>query len=73
MAAVLPKHARITGAPRAKLTAEIKKAYGKGASIRELAQQHGRSYGFVHRLLTEAEVTLRGRGGPMRKAAAKRK
>lgn len=73
MAAVLPKHARITGTPRAKLSTELKKAYAKGASIRELAEQHGRSYGFVHRLLTEADVALRGRGGAARKAAGKRK
>ncbi|MEV0391444.1 helix-turn-helix domain-containing protein [Nonomuraea sp. NPDC050643] len=30
---------------------------------RELALATGRSYGFVHRLLQEAGVTLRSRGG----------
>ncbi|MBN9620404.1 MAG: transcriptional regulator, partial [Actinobacteria bacterium] len=35
----------------------------KGASIRSLAAEHGRSYGFVHRLLVESGTTLRGRGG----------
>ena len=66
---VLKKGARITGTQRTKLAAEVKKAYDKGASIRELAEKHGRSYGFVHRLLKESGVTLRGRGGATRKKA----
>ena len=35
-------------------------------SIRALAEGTGRSYGFVHRLLLDAEVPLRGRGGATR-------
>ena len=35
-------------------------------SIRALAQSTGRSYGFVHRMLSESGVTLRGRGGATR-------
>lgn len=62
----LKKGARITGADRSKLSAELKKAYDKGKSIRELADAHGRSYGFVHRVLSESGVTLRGRGGATR-------
>jgi predicted transcriptional regulator len=62
----LKKGARITGADRSKLSAELKKAYDKGRSIRELADAHGRSYGFVHRVLSESGVTLRGRGGATR-------
>ncbi|WP_314223578.1 helix-turn-helix domain-containing protein [Streptomyces zaehneri] len=57
---------KITGAARDKLAADLKKAYESGASIRTLAEGTGRSYGFVHRLLTEAGVTLRGRGGATR-------
>lgn len=64
--AVLKKGARITGADRTKLAAELKKQYDKGRSIRELADAHGRSYGFVHRVLSESGVTLRGRGGATR-------
>ncbi len=64
--AVLKKGARITGADRNKLASELKKAYDKGKSIRELADTHGRSYGFVHRVLSESGVTLRGRGGATR-------
>jgi predicted transcriptional regulator len=72
--AVLKKGARITGADRTKLAAELKKSYDKGKSIRELADAHGRSYGFVHRVLTESGVTLRGRGGATRtKTASKAK
>jgi predicted transcriptional regulator len=63
---VLKKGARITGADRSKLAAELKRSYDKGKSIRELADQHGRSYGFVHRVLSESGVTLRGRGGATR-------
>jgi len=64
--AELKKGARITGSDRAKLAADVRKQYEKGRSIRELADKHGRSYGFVHRLLTENDVALRGRGGATR-------
>jgi predicted transcriptional regulator len=62
----LKKGARITGADRSKLATSLKKQYDKGRSIRELADAHGRSYGFVHRVLSESGVTLRGRGGATR-------
>jgi predicted transcriptional regulator len=62
----LKKGARITGTQRDKLATDLKKKYEKGASIRALAEQTGRSYGFVHRVLSETGVTLRGRGGATR-------
>jgi len=62
----LKKGARITGAQRDKLATDLKKKYEKGASIRALAESTGRSYGFVHRVLSETGVTLRGRGGATR-------
>jgi len=62
----LKKGARITGNTRDKLAADLKKKYEKGASIRALAESTGRSYGFVHRVLSESGVTLRGRGGATR-------
>nr|WP_268248883.1 helix-turn-helix domain-containing protein [Saccharothrix coeruleofusca] len=62
----LKKGARITGATRDKLAADLKKKYEKGASIRALAESTGRSYGFVHRVLSESGVQLRGRGGATR-------
>ncbi len=67
----LKKGARITGSERSKLANDLKKQYEKGRSIRELADTYGRSYGFVHRVLSESEVTLRGRGGATRGKATK--
>jgi predicted transcriptional regulator len=61
------REARVVGVVRAELAAELGARYDSGASIRELAEQTGRSYGFVHRLLVDADVTLRGRGGNTRK------
>jgi hypothetical protein len=65
-ATAIRKGARITGSARDKLTADLRKKYEKGQSIRSLADGTGRSYGFVHRLLVDAEVPLRGRGGATR-------
>ena len=62
----LKKGARITGADRTKLAADLRKQYDKGKSIRELADSSGRSYGFVHRVLSESGASLRGRGGATR-------
>ena len=44
----------------------LKKRYSAGESIRALAASTGRSYGFIHRILSESGVTLRGRGGATR-------
>lgn len=62
----LTKGTRITGETRAQLASELRSQYEKGASIRALAETTGRSYGFVHRVLSESEVPLRGRGGATR-------
>lgn len=43
--------------------AELKAGYEKGASIRTLAAETGRSYGYVHRALVESGVVLRGPQG----------
>jgi predicted transcriptional regulator len=64
--AALKKGARITGSERTKLANDLRKQYDKGRSIRELAESNGRSYGFVHRVLSESGVALRGRGGATR-------
>ncbi|MBO0813840.1 MAG: transcriptional regulator [Actinobacteria bacterium] len=73
MTETLKKGTRVTGADRAKLAADLKKRYDSGESIRALAATTGRSYGFVHRILTENGVSLRGRGGATRgRAKAKR-
>ena len=63
------KGARITGPDRAQLAAEVTKKYQNGESIRSLAAETGRSYGFVHGLLVDANVALRGRGGATRRKA----
>jgi len=62
----LAKGARISGSDRDKLATDLKKKYEGGASIRDLAAETGRSYGFVHRVLSETGVQLRGRGGATR-------
>jgi hypothetical protein len=64
----LEPYQRVSGAARAKLARELKRQYQRGRSIRELAREYGRSYSFIHfihGMLTEVGVSLRGRGGPM--------
>ncbi|MGI8309658.1 helix-turn-helix domain-containing protein [Saccharopolyspora hattusasensis] len=45
-----------------KLARVLKSKYEKGASIRQLCKESGRSYGIVHRMLAEAGVQFRPRG-----------
>jgi hypothetical protein len=59
----LSKQSHITGDRREVLANEISPKYLAGASIRALADEYGRSYGFVHRLIQETGTTLRPRGG----------
>ena len=66
MADTLRKGTRVTGPDRSKLATDLKKRYDGGESIRALAIATGRSYGFIHRILTETGVSLRGRGGATR-------
>ena len=67
MADTLKKGTRVTGADRSKLASALRQRYDSGESIRSLASSTGRSYGFIHRILTETGVTLRSRGGAPRK------
>jgi hypothetical protein len=62
------KYQRVSGADREALKADLKSWYEAGESVRSLSVSTGRSYGFVHRLLTEAGVELRPRGGNQRSA-----
>ena len=71
--AEIGKGRRVSGGERDKLANDLKKKYAAGASIRDLAAATGRSYGFVHRVLSESGVTLRGRGGATRGKAAKKR
>lgn len=69
-----PKGARILGEARAELAEQIRVRYEAGESIRSIAGDLGRSYGFVQGLLKEVGVSLRGRGGATRgRAAAERR
>lgn len=63
----LPKGSRITGDKRSELAETFAQRYAQGHSIRALAEECGRSYGFVHRVLSDSGVDLRGRGGPTRR------
>jgi hypothetical protein len=62
----LGKGKRITGGDRSSLADELRKRYDGGESIRSLATSTNRSYGFVHRLLSESGASLRSRGGANR-------
>ncbi|TQK86139.1 hypothetical protein FB563_6231 [Streptomyces puniciscabiei] len=61
----------ITGGAREKLAEVFAREYKEGRSIRAIAEAHDRSYGFVHRVLTEADVPLRTRGGDVRTGTAR--
>jgi Helix-turn-helix domain len=67
----LKKGTRVTGVDRSKLATLLGSRYDSGESIRSIAASTGRSYGFVHRILTETGVTLRGRGGATRSRKTK--
>jgi len=62
----LTKGARITGDQRSSLGAAFGERYAGGESIRSIAEDTGRSYGFVHGVLKESGASLRGRGGATR-------
>jgi hypothetical protein len=49
---------------RDQVLTELRSAYEKGASIRSLVAETGRSYGSVHSMLRESGTTMRSRGGP---------
>jgi hypothetical protein len=67
--AEIKKGSRVTGAERETLSADLRKRYESGESIRALAEATGRSFGFVHRILTESGTPLRSRGGSRRRSS----
>src|SRR5919112_5586192 len=69
--ATLAKGSRISGTQRTSLASQYAKRYAGGESIRKIADDAGRSYGFVHNVLKESGVSLRGRGGATRRTAKK--
>ena len=62
------KGSRVTGSHRDKMAVHVKSKYDGGESIRAIAAEEGRSYGFVHSLLGEAGAVFRRRGGAERPA-----
>ncbi|MCZ0975900.1 helix-turn-helix domain-containing protein [Streptomyces albulus] len=61
-----PPRKRLTPQEQARVTAKYKTMYADGTSIRRIAAMSGRSYGFVHRCLADADVMFRSRGGKAR-------
>ena len=58
----IPAGTRIVGDKRERLRHSMRRQFEQGTSIRSLAKQHSRSYGFVHRLPSESGAQLRRRG-----------
>ncbi|MCP2337353.1 helix-turn-helix domain-containing protein [Actinomadura rupiterrae] len=54
---------RVNGDARQALREVLRERYEAGATIRQLQDATGRSYGSIHLLLKEAGVTFRSRGG----------
>jgi predicted transcriptional regulator len=67
---MIPKGKRLTGDARKKFAAQVVKKYDAGASIRAICDETGRSYGSIHRIVTEAQTAgrliVRSRGGRTR-------
>ena len=63
----LEKNKRMTSAERSGLGDKLVKDYDKGHSLVELSQRHGTSAGRIRSILLERGVTLRPRGGAVRK------
>ena len=61
------KKPRITGSARKELEDSLVTKYEAGTSIRTLASEIDKSYGFVHGILVASGTALRGRGGATRR------
>jgi DNA-binding transcriptional ArsR family regulator len=55
---------RHTTQQRRAIGLELRPLYEAGATVKELARQRGRSYGYIHDLLRLVDTDLRGRGRP---------
>lgn len=58
----LHRYEHVSGSAREAAREAAAKLYAEGATVRHIAAELGRSYGFVHRLLVESGITLRSRG-----------
>ena len=70
MAEKIAKGVRVVGDERQELVSELTRRYAAGESIRSIARDIGRSYGFVHGVLRQADTPLRARGGATRSRAS---
>lgn len=61
---------RFTAQERATLRQQAADLYGQGCTIRSIAAQFDCAYATAREFLLEAGVTLRARGGGIRKAGA---
>lgn len=64
----LTRYEHVSGSAREHARNVVAEQYAAGATVRMIADDLGRSYGFVHRLLLEAGVELRSRGARSRTA-----
>jgi DNA-directed RNA polymerase specialized sigma24 family protein len=62
----LPRGKRLRDKERSDVATELLRRYNGGKSIREICEETGYSIGRVRRLLEEAGVTFRRRGGAAR-------
>ncbi|MFI6076029.1 helix-turn-helix domain-containing protein [Actinoplanes sp. NPDC051343] len=69
-AGTLVKARRKSFEARHSVIRDIVTRYESGESIRSIAATTGRSWGFIHRVLTESGVHLRQRGGARRRKKA---
>lgn len=62
-ATTVEPHKRLTPEQRSSLGLELKAKYESGATLRELSEQSGRSFGWIHKVLEENGTQMRPRGG----------
>lgn len=63
---------RLPEAERVQVSAELLKRYEAGRSVRQICAETGYSIGRVRRMLIDAGVEFRSRGGGHRRSAATR-
>lgn len=59
----MSKNKRVTGEAREEVSKMLRERYEQGASIRDLVEASGRSFGWVNTMLRESGATIRPRGG----------
>ena len=72
MAVKLERGKILTGNTRELWMSALRQRYEDGASIRQLVEWSGRSYGGVHDLLRQSGVKMRDRGGAAGRGGVKK-